>query len=347
MRRFLVLFALFFGLCNLATAQEKRLNSQYTFRNVKISAAATDGKDKNMALGFSEGKLVFYTIFSDKFRWFTSWPAHTKPVCAIAFCPDCSIFASAGTDGTVKFWDYVSATKFAEETEKLPMKEAGKVPPPSMTKSFKAHTGPIVMTFSPDSKKLVTAGTDGVIKIWNVESPMKPIATLEGHKKGVNCLEFNPDGTLLASGGEDKAAKLWRFSDNVMEDHVLPDHDGPVLTVAFSADGKQLAIGSGVAKKSGQIKIWEAGTGKEMYSLPAGHEDVVTSVCFHPKEPRLISGSKDKTVRIWDLETKKELYKDYHVDGLFKVLMTVDGRLIGTYSPEEAKWWLGKPRLTP
>ncbi len=349
MSRILCRFALGFaliGFCNPLSAQDKRFNGQFTFRNLKISAAAGDSKDKYLTLAFAEGKLMFFTIHSDKFRWFTPWTGHDKKaITSVAFCPDNSIFASAAMDGNVKFWDYDSAAKFAEETEKLQEKEARKVPPPTMTKLIKAHSaGSVSIAFSPDSKKLATAGADGLIKIWSLADTKKPIATMLAHKGGVHCLAFSFDGGLLASGGADKTAKLWRISVEIMEERNLGEHEGPVLAVAFSRDGKQIATGSGAPKKPGQLRVWDAATGKESFSL-AGHEDVVTSVNFHPKEPRLVSCSKDKTLRVWDLEMKKELYKDLHVDGLIQVFWINDGKLIGSFSPQEGKWWLGMPRL--
>ena len=171
-------------------AQEKRFSAQLTFRDVKISTMASDVQDKYVSVGLADGRLMFFTIRSEKFRFFTPWTAHpSKAVTSIAFSPDDSVFATAGADGIVKLWSCEVAQKFAEETEKLQEKEARKVTPPPSRSMLKAHSpGPVFVTFSKDSKRLITGGADGTIKIWNVESASKPIATIEAHKGGVNCL---------------------------------------------------------------------------------------------------------------------------------------------------------------
>ncbi|NWU15605.1 WSB2 protein, partial [Cephalopterus ornatus] len=51
----------------------------------------------------------------------------------------------------------------------------------------------------------------------------------------------------------------------------------------------------------GQIKVWEVQTGHLLFSL-LGHQDVVRDLSFAPNgSPILVSASRDKTLRVWDL----------------------------------------------
>ena len=54
------------------------------------------------------------------------------------------------------------------------------------------------------------------------------------------------------------------------------------------------------------IKLWNTDTGAELSTL-RGHTDRVWSVCFSSDGKQLTSGSKDKTVRNWDLATRASL----------------------------------------
>jgi WD40 repeat protein len=146
---------------------------------------------------------------------------------------------------------------------------------------------------------------------------------------------------VLASGGADKAARLWDVSgDKPAAVHKLEGHEGPVNAVAFSPDGKHLAAGTGEAKKSGMIQVWDATTGKAAYKLE-GHEDVVTCVVFHPKTAHLASGGADKKIHVWDLKEKKVQYTDEHSETLRSLVIGPDGVRFGSCSATAVRWWAG------
>ena len=50
------------------------------------------------------------------------------------------------------------------------------------------------------------------------------------------------------------------------------------------------------------MKVWDAETGQETLTLK-GHTGKVTSVVFSPDGRRIVSGSQDSTLKVWDAET--------------------------------------------
>jgi hypothetical protein len=50
------------------------------------------------------------------------------------------------------------------------------------------------------------------------------------------------------------------------------------------------------------VRVWDADSGAQLACL-TGHQDLVTSVAFAPDGRRILSGSDDRTVRVWDAET--------------------------------------------
>jgi len=87
------------------------------------------------------------------------------------------------------------------------------------------------------------------------------------------------------------------------------------------------------------VKLWEAGSGKELAMLK-GHTAGVTSVAYSPDEKTLASGSEDDTVKLWETGSGRELatLKGHtHVGGKL-VVETLKGRLDGVtsvaYSPD-------------
>jgi WD40 repeat protein len=49
-----------------------------------------------------------------------------------------------------------------------------------------------------------------------------------------------------------------------------------------------------------RCKVWDAQTGQETLTLK-GHSGSVTSVSFSPDGKRIVSGSGDDTLKVWDL----------------------------------------------
>ena len=91
---------------------------------------------------------------------------------------------------------------------------------------------------SSDGKLAATAGYDGLVKVWDLQS-RKLKADLKQHKGWVRSLAFSPDGARLASAGEDGKVFLWNTKDGKAA-VTVEAHKGPATAVAFSPDGKNI-----------------------------------------------------------------------------------------------------------
>ena len=107
------------------------------------------------------------------------------------------------------------------------------------------------MSFSPDSKTLVSGSRDGTIKLWEVETG-EEIRSLNGHDGWVYSVGFSPDGKTVVSGSYDSTVKLWEVETGE-QIRSLNSHDEVVSSVGFSPDGKTLVSGSG----DSTIKLWD------------------------------------------------------------------------------------------
>ena len=71
-------------------------------------------------------------------------------------------------------------------------------------------------------------------------------------------------------------------------------------SVAFSPDGKILASAGMDGWSSGSTQLWDVASGKNTATLKE-HTSYVQSVAFSPDGKTLASGSRDKTVKLWDV----------------------------------------------
>jgi len=212
----------------------------------------------------------------------------------VAFSPDGRYLVTGDGTGAVQVWD----GKTGEELGTLDI--------------HRQSIGGLV--FSRDGDLLASAGRDGTVKVWDAKRLDKQ--DLDGKPKprippiqarvpgpGVN-IAFSPDGRRLATGGEKNTVIIW---DVQTGDEILPlwgEHSGEVYAVAFSPldDGRLIAT----AGEDSAVKIWDSHSGTLIRSF-RGHTALVSSLSFSPDGCRLVSGSRDKTVKIWDMTQLSEV----------------------------------------
>ncbi len=156
-----------------------------------------------------------------------------------------------------------------------------------------------------------TAGDDLRGFEWHYLKRLCHTELLTVSTAGGVCVAFSPDGTRIASGGYNRVLKIWDAATG-KEIHNLQGHSGSataVWSVVFSPDSKRLASATGEfgSPGVGEIKIWNADTGKEIRHLK-GHGASVTGLAFTPDGARLASSGADKKVVVWDLSTGQEVF---------------------------------------
>jgi WD40 repeat protein len=204
------------------------------------------------------------------------------------------------------------------------------------------HEGLSTFAVSPDASRLVTATSEGSLRLWDSSSGELLATATDAHKNAIFALAFSPDAKRIASGGTDGAIRLWSAATLGTEGIPLSANDGTVRHVAFSPDGKHLVSGS----SGGQVRrwdiskspiestvlyqskrpvgglaysvdgrtlaagftdptivLWETSTWRSREPLTAGIPSGWTSIALSPDGLRLASGSLDGRIVIWDVAT--------------------------------------------
>lgn len=196
--------------------------------------------------------------------------------------------AGASADGKIHVWMVTSDIEI--EVEEVATFE---------TPSRELHS----VAWSPDGTMLAGGGTDGTLRIWDLESGDQ-LAELAGHTDAVRSLAWSPDGVHLASAALDNTVRLWALEldsegrvGGGEETNTLSAHQrGGALAVAWSPDSAHLASGGGDAV----ARVWNRTSGEEVLTLK-GHAGDVHAVAWSPDGAYLLTGGADETVRAWRL----------------------------------------------
>ncbi|WRH67680.1 MAG: trypsin-like peptidase domain-containing protein [Planktothrix sp. GU0601_MAG3] len=217
-----------------------------------------------------------------------------------------------------------------------------------LTRTLSAHQGAINgISLSSDNKYLVTAGEDGVIKVWDLATGLTSqtlplVQTIQAHNNPVLVVKLSPDGKMIASGSWDKTIKIWNLQTGQLLKTFI-GHEQLVGAIAFSPDGKILASGS----KDSSIKLWNVETGELIRTLK-GHELSVLSLAISPDGETLASSSADGTIGLWKLKTGQPIRRlSGHTDGVWSIVITSDGKTLisGSWDKTVKLWDLATGQL--
>src|SRR5262249_8616077 len=138
---------------------------------------------------------------------------------------------------------------------------------------------------------------------------------------------FSPDGRWLASGGVDRTVQLVDWASGERR-RTLPV-EKPVLGLAFSPDSQTLAAVN--AAPPPPLRPW-APPARKPRTFPVnqdtGHPQHVVGIAFHPAGNRVITGSLDGTVRLWETApgTDRSRVFDFRHGGFYPVAFAPSGR---------------------
>ncbi|GMK57632.1 hypothetical protein CspeluHIS016_0404660 [Cutaneotrichosporon spelunceum] len=221
------------------------------------------------------------------------YSAHFGPLnsIAVAISGGHELVLTGGDDGIARVWDLSLGTKdpvaeFDDERD-CPV---------------------TAVEWSHDGNQCFVGGVDNEVKVWDLRTE-KMAYSLKGHTDTITSLALSPNGHYLATYSLDSALIIYDvrpFSSDPMRVYrsltgAPSGFEQTLIRCAWSKHdgGQRIAAGGG----DRTVTVWDVQTGKILYKLP-GHKGAVTGVDLHPREPIILTGSKDSNMLLGELDAQ-------------------------------------------
>ncbi|KAF9948294.1 THO complex subunit 6, partial [Modicella reniformis] len=265
---------------------------------------------------------------------------HESEVASVTYSPHDGSVVSGGEDGTVRLWEMKSGQFCPQNLETHEKRVYSIVYSPGGHQIITYGYDKIIRLW--DGDRFASSGTDKTVRLWDVEateggwyavcsSKGDQVAlagrgavqlwdmesgtcrrSLSGHEGLVSRIIFSPEGNWIASCGE---STIVRVSDvETGATHFFEGHEDNVAAIAFSPGGDRIASGG----HDNTVRLWDLKTKdqepkdleiedvetKDCLKVFEDHTDLVHVIAFSPSGNQVASGSHDKTVRLWNVETE-------------------------------------------
>lgn len=152
--------------------------------------------------------------------------------------------------------------------------------------------------------RLVAAGClDAVVRIWDVATGQL-VERLKGHQDSVYSIAFTQDGRGLISGSLDRTLKHWDIQpilDSLPSSTVNAKSKNPNKNDASEGRERNARIGKPLTR--GEEAVGGGESGSQCMMNFDGHKDYVLGVAVSYDGQWIVSGSKDQSVRFWNVKT--------------------------------------------
>lgn len=324
--------------------------------------SARFGPDGTLYTGGEDGRVIVWNIQALSHIG-EILSAHPGNVRSVAFSPDSTMLASAGSTGRLQLW-HVPDRRLLSDTQAhterinlISFNSSGSLlatagddnsiriwdmtdPGNLVLQSTLTNTHDSdfrIAAFHPVQALLVAGEVKGTISIWDVSDPQQPMKQweLENGHFDIRGLAFETAGTRFFTGGWDRRVRAWDIRGDFL--HAFNALNLDLTNSVVYANRNDILLAGGFPHT---IFTWEATNADQINQSFIGHRSAVNGMALSPDETILASGSNDRSMILWDFEnvtpigmplfghTKKILTLQYSPDGQWIATGGEDQRVV-------------------
>lgn len=288
-----------------------------------VRALVVLAEGKAIATGGEDGTVRVFGVADGKES--RAFPVAGGAVHSLAPAPDGKTILVGPADGVARLYELASG---------------------SLRTTYGPARGPLhAVAFTPKGDRVLAGGAGGAVTVWDISGGEAVVAYATPPAKAgegapaIEALIVLGDGR--AAVASEKSARIWSCDGAWSEARTLGPHVGRVLAIDFSPDGTRIATGGGEPSRSGEVKVWDAATGRLVRAWDNLHSDTVFALRFSPDGKRLATASADKFLKVVDVADGKELKSfEGHTHHVLGVDWSGDGKRLVTGGADGAvKVW--------
>ena len=277
---------------------------------------------KLLALSSDDRTIKIWPVDQVDGDFIADFIAHEACVWNLSFSPDGKMLASASEDKTIKVWNL--NTKSTSEPKKY-----------QLINTFKGHSSTVrSLAFLSDSDSifLASGSADGVIKLWQINGDGQEIE-IARHSSGIRGIGFIPNEQILVSGSSDKTVRLWQL-EKLLERRTIDAHNDYIWGLAFSPKSNSESNFLASVSDDKTVKLWEVNGNISQNIIFQRHQDSVKCISFDNEGRKIVSGSSDGQIFIWELDGTVIKNIQAHNGKIWSVRFSPCGKFIASASDD-------------
>ncbi|XP_044022799.1 WD repeat-containing protein on Y chromosome-like [Siniperca chuatsi] len=151
--------------------------------------------------------------------------------------------------------------------------------------------------YAPSAGRLVTGGTDGLLRVWFLHNTLSCELALKGHVKPITHIMFNREDKVFVTLSEDKNIRVWSEDGWLCKQsfHAQDMGRAPISSVCYNINNNELFLAnSDIGKYLGR------GTDVFQDTLTS-HDKPLCCVLYHSIFKQVVSVCQNGVVTVWDI----------------------------------------------